>query len=240
MAIAFIDADIVAYRAACVAQEDIGWADGSEGPTLSIQQAIASAQFIIDDWTKRASCRRPMLFFSDKKNFRHQVDPTYKGNRTGEKPALLDEVIAFMRERYIAWSVHMLEADDVMGIFATSDAIKDCVIVSIDKDMQCIPAMVFNPDKDRKPKRIRTALADRFWMTQVLTGDTADNYKGIPGVGPKKAEKILALTGHSLSSLWTTVVSAYERAGLTGEDALVQARLARILRAEDYNKEKWR
>ena len=32
-----------------------------------------------------------------------------------------------------------------------------------------------------------------------------------------------------------TVVEAYEKAGLTEDDALVTARLARILRAEDYD-----
>ena len=31
-----------------------------------------------------------------------------------------------------------------------------------------------------------------FFWGQVLTGDKADNILGIPGIGPKKAEKILA------------------------------------------------
>ena len=34
---------------------------------------------------------------------------------------------------------------------------------------------------------------------------------------------------------WKTVVSAFEKQGLSENDALTQARVARILRAEDYN-----
>ena len=32
----------------------------------------------------------------------------------------------------------------------------------------------------------------RRFFTQALTGDTSDNIKGIKGIGPKKAEKLLA------------------------------------------------
>jgi DNA polymerase-1 len=34
------------------------------------------------------------------------------------------------------------------------------------------------------------------------------------------------------------VVAAYEKAGLTEEDAIVQARVARILRYEEFNQKK--
>jgi hypothetical protein len=42
-------------------------------------------------------------------------------------------------------------------------------------------------------------------------------------------------TGDKKGYTWDTVVEAYEKAGLTEDDALVTARLARILRAEDYD-----
>ena len=31
----------------------------------------------------------------------------------------------------------------------------------------------------------------KFFYTQLLTGDTADNIPGVQGIGPKKADKIL-------------------------------------------------
>ena len=69
-----------------------------------------------------------------------------------------------------------------------------------------------------------------WFYTQVLTGDSTDNYPGCPGIGPKKAADIL---NKELS--WTSVVNAYLKAGLTEEDALLQARMARILQASDWN-----
>ena len=44
-------------------------------------------------------------------------------------------------------------------------------------------------------------------MLQCLTGDTADNIKGIKGIGPKKAEKILQ--GVPLERRWNRVRAAY-------------------------------
>jgi len=67
---------------------------------------------------------------------------------------------------------------------------------------------------------------------QTLMGDSTDNYKGCPKVGLKTAEKILAE-----NSTWETVVAAFEKAGLSEEDALENARLARILRDGEYNNE---
>jgi len=37
--------------------------------------------------------------------------------------------------------------------------------------------------------------------------------------------------------MWPVVVAAFEKQGLTEDDALVQARLARILRPNDYDGE---
>ena len=71
---------------------------------------------------------------------------------------------------------------------------------------------------------------------QVLTGDATDGYPGLPGLGPVGAEKVL-LGRDLLDELkcWEAIVAAYVKKGLTEADALVQARMARILRAEDYS-----
>ena len=72
--------------------------------------------------------------------------------------------------------------------------------------------------------------ADYFHLYQTLVGDTTDGYPGLKGIGDKRATALL-----EKEASWETVVKAYEKAGETEEDALVQARLARILRASDYN-----
>ncbi len=101
--------------------------------------------------------------------------------------------------------------------------------------------------------------ADKFWMAQTLAGDVTDGYDGCPGIGMSTAEKLLegptmkVAYEHELKrgarkgqteiryseepagSLWEAVVSNYEAKDLTEEDALAQARVARILRYGDYD-----
>ena len=57
-------------------------------------------------------------------------------------------------------------------------------------------------------------------------------------MGQVKAEKLLDAALEKEEDMWSPVVAAYEKAGLTEEDALRQARLARILRWSDWNAEK--
>jgi DNA polymerase-1 len=68
---------------------------------------------------------------------------------------------------------------------------------------------------------------------QTIMGDSTDNYFGIKGVGPKTAEKMLEKDGYT----WDTVIAAYEKAGLTYDDALMNARLAYILQHQDVDHE---
>ena len=71
-------------------------------------------------------------------------------------------------------------------------------------------------------------------MLQTLIGDTADNYKGLPGVGKVGAEKIIN-QDMSYTDMWQAVVEAYKSKGYTEKDALIQARVSRILRHCDYD-----
>ncbi len=191
-------------------------------------------------------------------NFRKQFDPTYKQNRKDAvKPELLMLAKEYLFENYRSYIKPRLEADDVMGILATrprllGKGVHDVVIVSEDKDMRTIPAHVYNPNHpDLGILEITETEAKQFHLWQTITGDATDGYPGCKGLGAGgefdagTGEFVLgrrsmpyahdALTLTDPLEMWDNVIEAYASKGQTEDDAIHQARLARILWADDYN-----
>ena len=99
------------------------------------------------------------------------------------------------------------EADDSIAIEATKLG-DNCVIVSLDKDLDQICGWHYNFVKHSgyyiTPEQGLVKL-----YTQMLTGDAADNIKGLFRVGPVKAAKIIGDTTDELE-LYNKVLEAYE------------------------------
>lgn len=233
-----IDADIIAYQFASAAQQNFKWDDQTVSswcedisevtPAIDDKLAELKAQLDADALVICLSCPTD-------DGWRRALLPSYKVNR-GPKPLLLGDVKEHLRKNYKTYERPTLEADDVMGILSTHPTLikGEKVIVSIDKDMKCIPGWLFNPSKYTSPLEISEVEADRWHLYQTLCGDSTDNYKGCPGIGPVKAEAFLnAIT--KPEDRWYGVKRLYEAKGLTEEDALLQARVARICRASDYD-----
>jgi len=238
MRTALIDADIIAYAAAFSEQRDVDWGDGIVTRDLGeVTDAFTYARVAIEKYAEDVRADRALVCLScpTAAGWRVKLLPTYKAGR-GEKPVYLNDVKQYMRETFETIERPALEADDVMGILATHPRLitGQKVIVSIDKDMQTIPARLYNPRTGSK-RVITEHEADYFHMMQTLMGDSVDNYKGCPGVGPKRAAAILEDSVALFGSMWAAVVDAFQQRGLTEDDALLQARVARICRASDYD-----
>lgn len=234
-----IDADVVAYKAATSCEKATEWesgywtwhADESEARTATLREIDAVMQKL--DGTHYKLC-----LTSSEDNFRKTILPTYKGNRASvKKPLVLKAIREWLISEKDAYLRPGLEGDDCMGILATWPKLKgEKVIVSIDKDMKSIPGL-YSRDGENIVE-VSEANADYWHLTQTLTGDTTDGYQGCPGVGPKKANEILfgaSPPWGTLAEAWGAVVKTYEKAGLSAAEALTQARVARILRAIDYD-----
>jgi DNA polymerase-1 len=175
--------------------------------------------------------------------FRIDIWPAYKASRANNrKPLAFSRLRDWACDTYPCHMVEGLEADDILGIWHTKDPKEDTIIVSDDKDMKTLPGKLYRREKGVwQLQTINPTEADHFWMMQTLTGDVTDGYPGLPGVGPARAQKILnpstdgAFEPLTIKELWPFVVAAYEKAGLTEDDALIQARCARILRTEDWD-----
>lgn len=166
-------------------------------------------------------------------NWRRWVFRDYKANRPKKKPLGHRQLTEWIHENYHSLLLPMLEADDVIGIEHTKEPDTTCV-VSEDKDFRSVPGVLFDPrNVESGVVRITTLEADRAHMMQTLTGDSADNYPGCRGIGPVKAARTLDGI-ENVSEMWEAVVRAYRKAGATCDDAIIQARVARILRDDDY------
>ena len=198
--------------------------------------AIAGFDSAVERMLRETRTDKAILCFTDCENFRYAVLPTYKANRRGlPRPALLDVLIEHARQVWECRSEDSLEADDVMGIMATRSP-RSHVIASTDKDLKQVPGVHCNWRTDCM-ERVTTPDADYWFYFQVLTGDSTDNYSGCPGVGPRRAKTVLDSTD---ADPWALIVAAFESKGLSEEDALTQARMARILRCIDYDFEQRR
>ena len=135
-------------------------------------------------------------------------------------------VINALRKEYKVIIKPGLEADDSMGIYSTK--YPGNIIASPDKDMRQIPGQLYNFDETFT---IEPDAGATWHLIQTLAGDQTDGYGGVPGIGVKRAETLFNKEGYS----WKTVVKAFKDKDLTEEDALVNARLARILTVDDYD-----
>lgn len=237
-----LDADVICHSIAYRNTRTIVWEDfDSPMVVTDKEKARVDVRNFIHALCERMNTEHLILVLSDStSNFRKQLEPTYKAGRHSKpRPELWHTIRAYLEsgelDEETVWYPR-LEGDDVLGILATNGKYKLPIIVSIDKDMRTVPALVFNPDKDdlRKLRPITPWDAMIWHLTQTLTGDVTDEYKGCPGIGPAKAE--VALSGAASGpDAWSRVVSCYTAKGLTEDDAIHQARLAYILRHGDYN-----
>ena len=235
MTTAAIDADILLYRSMTYAEQEINWYDNVWTLYADIDEAkqIFTAQ--IDKIKDKLKTDDILCCLSDRSdNFRKKVDPTYKSNRKGtRKPAGFNAFIDWVETAYPHLRKPSLEADDVLGILATKpDNLGKLIVVSDDKDLKTIPCKLYRPSPDELLE-VTPQQADAYFLHQCLTGDPTDGYGGCKGVGDKTAKKILGS-----KPTWSSVEQAYIKAGMTRDDAIQQARLARILRWEDYDTEK--
>jgi len=231
--ILLIDGDIFAYHTASACEVPTDW--GDDLWTLHADAKVARAQLdnTLLDIAADLNADASIVALGDRVNFRKELMPTYKGNRaTTRKPMVLSALKDHLK---VAWTTYIypnIEADDVLGIVATTPQTdEEYIIVTQDKDLRQIPGLHYNPFKaDEGIIEVTPEMGRRTHLKQALMGDSTDNYKGCPGIGEVKAERLL-----DEDCSWNMVVKTFAKAGLGEEEALLQARLAYILQHGDYN-----
>ena len=103
-----------------------------------------------------------------------------------------------------------------------------CTICSPDKDMRQIPGQLFDM---KETMRVSPEEGRNWHYIQTLAGDQTAGYSGVPGIGVKRATTLLEKDGYT----WETIVNAFKEKDLDEEEALLNARLAKILTVNDYD-----
>lgn len=159
--------------------------------------AVNSVPFII--WDSPTSRNSRLSLYSD-----------YKGNRS-PSPDILRTTRQLLQTEFEAICPRLnlsypdIEADDIIGITVTTfkDLFARWIIVSRDEDLvQCVDDNVdyFNPYT--KVLDTKETLLEKYGFSlekipiyKALVGDTADNWKGVNGVGKKTVPKWLCQPG---------------------------------------------
>ena len=136
---------------------------------------------------------------------RHEEFADYKANRKPMPDDLIPQ-IPFIKEVVRGLSITILEkqgieADDIIGTLAAkiSGLGWKTVLVSGDKDlMQLVDENVTMIDTMKDKTYDVAAVVERFGVspdkvTEILglMGDTSDNIPGVPGIGPKTAQRLI-------------------------------------------------
>jgi len=141
--------------------------------------------------------------------FRHEAYEDYKATRKATPDTLIPQ-IPFVKEIVRGFSIPVLEqqgieADDIIGTIARrqAEAGMAVVIVSGDKDMmQLVSEEILMVDTMKEKSYDIAAVKERFGVgpdkvVEILglMGDASDNIPGVPGIGPKGAERLIEQFG---------------------------------------------
>lgn len=188
---ALLDGDLYAFRSASSAEND----------DLGI--AIFRVEEMIDNTLAEVGADEFSIFLSGDNNFRYDIYPEYKANRTAPKPRHLQAVKDYLIEKYKAQVSDGCEADDLLGIAQCSSEPDTTIICSLDKDLRMIPGHHYSFEirgisslgkqwvRPAEKVFVEELEGLKRFYTQILTGDTSDNVKGASGIGKVKAERIL-------------------------------------------------
>ena len=213
---ALIDGDVIRYRAGFSVESKLG--------IEPIENCLHNVRMMIEDILSSTKADDVEVILSGRTNYRVDLYPEYKANRPDRKPVYYADIGSYLQRKWPTTTVEWIEADDWLGIQQTEDTI----ICTIDKDLDMIAGWHYNFVKGDM-YCVDESTADRNFYKQLLTGDSVDNIPGLPGVGTKRADRILE--GATCNTeLYARCREAYGERGFDDEYMTLQANLLWIMR----------
>lgn len=214
-----IDGDVVAYAVGFKSQDD------------TLEEALtavdATLQTIIN------SCGDEGIIYLTDSGSNFRIDEAssafpYKGHRKdAEKPKHLEAIRQYMIDKYDAKLQVGQEADDALAIGAVQHGHG---IATIDKDLDGVPGWHYNWKQERT-YWVTEDEANRFFYTQLLTGDATDN---IPGLFKRTGVKAMAKIKAPLEEM-TDPAEMYQYVKQVYMDAVESKRMT----SDELDVERW-
>lgn len=224
-----IDGDSYVYKAACATSTLVEIGDGLYYEAYDIGKARDYMRDTVTNICEKCGVNDYVIVLASvgTRNFRYEINPTYKSNRKAvKKPIMLDLVRKMVIEEFNTAYIPHLEADDVVRImYEEGDG---NAIASIDKDLKTFPCKIYDSYHDTFTY-VMPQQAEANFKRQLLMGDSADGYAGIKGVGKATADKLL-IEGIDIDG----ILQMYLDKGMTLEDFKRTYNSAKIIGAEDY------
>lgn len=153
----------------------------------------------VDDWIedtiKKTESTHYNLFLTIGKTFRHDIatNREYKSGRPAKKPKFYYELREHLIEKWQASYQDGVEAEDLVAVckkYYIEEKI-ETIVAGIDHDLYQIPGKHYNYKKGEIMEITPKEAQYNLWK-QIITGCTTDKIQGIPGIGDKKADKLLS------------------------------------------------
>ena len=214
-----IDASVYVFRAYYSMPDDMVDDDGNQ-----INALYGYCRFL-GDFMEQVKPEHVGVAFDESltTSFRTEIYPQYKANRDPTPPELKRQFAQcrrFTEALGLMSCAHpQFEADDLIGTLVTDGRAegRPSTIVTRDKDLaQLLSKDDIFWDFAGRGKIKYDQIPENFgvWPEQIadflaLAGDSVDNIKGVPGVGKKTAEALLAHYG-SLDDIYSNLESVHE------------------------------
>lgn len=173
--IALIDGDSVAYRPAASCEPTKLKAEREP-----VEYALGRCNDLMNRILYDTGASSYELYIGGGKNFRHQIDPSYKANRaTMVRPEHLEDVRGYLVTKWQARVVEGIEAEDAVGIAAYSSS-ENVVMCHIDKDLNQYPGWHYNYVTGQT-YFVTPREGWKHFYIQLVMGDRVDNIPGYDG-----------------------------------------------------------
>ena len=164
---------------------------------------------LLEDSKSNENLEKPthfaVIFDSARKNFRNEIFPDYKGNRSDAPDDLIPQ-FDYIRKSVLAFNLPSVEltnyeADDLIATYVEQILAEGAkvTIVSSDKDLMQLykkNVRIYDPMKNKfineEDVNKRFGVGPKSVVdVQSLAGDSTDNVPGVPGIGIKTAAELI-------------------------------------------------